>query len=171
MERAEASVRQLADAELRWVLEQPGPLPGPPSGRPPLAPAVSAVNRVRAVAGALISSGEIDEAAALSVLDGLLSTLTERSKLPAMHPYSPLLAPRFRRRPPGLGLPPGPVRLMPVGKPVPFPESDDESRLLHLLTMAVVPDLAVITYAGRVPVPEHVPAPNQLYIAGQESVH
>jgi GLTT repeat (6 copies) len=159
-----AYLRRLADTELRWVLEQPDPPPGPPSGRPSLAPAAQAVSRVRAAAGGLIASGAIDEATATSVLAGLLEALTARSKLPPVHPYKSLVAPGSRRplpepglpepglpepglpEPglpgpglPGPGLPGGPVRLVPVGKPVPFAEEGDEDRLLHLLTLVLGP--------------------------------
>src|SRR5437588_3451135 len=88
--QAEAYLRVLAEDELRWVLQQPGPPPAPPGGRPPLAAAAQAVKRFRAAAGALIAAGAIDQATATSVLAGLVEALTVRSELPPAHPFRSL---------------------------------------------------------------------------------
>ncbi|HEV3288348.1 MAG TPA: hypothetical protein VG123_05090, partial [Streptosporangiaceae bacterium] len=143
--------------ELRRVLEQPGPPPAPPGGRPPLAAAAQAANRFRAAAGALIAAGAIDQATATSVLAGLIEALTVRSKLPPAHPLRSLITPGFRPALPKAGLP-GPERVLPVGKPVPFADGGAEHDLLHLLTLTLAPDLAVLTYAGHLPAPGHDPA-------------
>lgn len=160
--QAEAYLRVLAEGELRWVLEQPDPPPVPPGGRPPLAAAAQAVNRFRAAAGALIAAGAIDQATATSVLAGLVEALTARSKLPPAHPFRSLITPGSGRPVPGPGLPGGPVRVVPVGKPVPFADGGAEGDVLHLLTLTLAPDLAVLTYAGRLPGPGHDPAPGGL---------
>jgi hypothetical protein len=156
--QAETYLRVLAERELRWVLEQPDPPPGPPGGRPPLAAAAQAVNRFRAAAGALIAAGAIDQATPTSVLAGLVEALTARSKLPPVHPFRSLVTPRSGRPGPGPGLPGGPVRVVPVGKPVPFADGGAADSVLHLLTLTLAPDLAVFTYAGRLPAPSHDPA-------------
>ena len=155
--QAETYLRVLAERELRWVLEQPGPPPGPPGGRPPLAAGAQAVTRFRAAAGALIAAGTIDQATATSVLAGLVEALTVRSKLPPAHPFSSLITPGFRPAVPKAGLP-GLVRVLPVGKPVPFADGGAEHDLLHLLTLTLAPDLAVLTYAGHLPAPGGLPA-------------
>ena len=159
--QAETYLRVLAERELRWVLEQPDPPPGPPGGRPPLAAAAQAVTRFRAAAGALIAAGTIDQATATSVLAGLVEALTVRSKLPPAHPFSSLITPGFRPAMPKTDLP-GLVRVLPVGKPVPFADGGAEHDLLHLLTLTLAPDLAVLTYAGHLPAPGHDPAPGGL---------
>jgi hypothetical protein len=155
--QAEAYLRVLAEDELRRVLEQPGPPPVPHGGRPPLAAAAQAVNRLRAAAGALIAAGAIDQATATAVLAGLVEALTVRSKLPPAYPFRSLITPGFRPAVPKAGLP-GLVRVLPVGKPVPFADGGAEHDLLHLLTLTLAPDLAVLTYAGHLLAPGGLPA-------------
>lgn len=157
----EAYLRVLAEDELRWVLRQPDPPSAPPGDRPPLAAAAQAVNRFRAAAGALIAAGAIDQATATSVLAGLVEALTTRSKLPPVHPFRSLITPRIRPAIPKAGLP-GLVRVLPVGQPVPFADGGAEHDLLHLLTLTLAPDLAVLTYAGHLPASGHDPAPGGL---------
>lgn len=140
-EHAETYLRHLADTELRRTLETPQhEPPGPTTERPPLAPAAQAVNPVRTAAGALIASGAIDESTAISVLGGLVEALMERSRLPPSNPYRSLAMPGLWRAMPTPGLPDRPIRLVPIGKPVLFADGSDEGRLLHLLTLALVPD-------------------------------
>lgn len=146
---------------MRWVLDQPDPPPAPPGGRPPLSATAQAVSRFRAAAGALMAAGTLDGATATSVLAELIEALTVRSKLPPVHPFKTLITPP-RAPVPRSGLPGGQVRVVPVGKPVPFADGGGADGLLHLLTLTLAPDLAVLTYAGRLPAPGDVPAPGRL---------
>jgi hypothetical protein len=170
--RREAFLRMLAERELRWVMTEPDPppageLPVSPGDRPPPAPAVRAINRFRDAAGALIAASAVDEQTAVAVLAGLLSALEQRAKLPPAHPFRSLLAPRPWRPRPVAAPPGGPVRVVPAGRPVPFPGDGDQDRQLHLLTVTLAPELAVLSYAGRVPGPGQLRDPRHLRPPGR----
>lgn len=156
--RAEAFLRMLAERELRWVMAEPDPRPVgeppvSPDDVPPPVPAVRAINRFRDAAGALIAADAVDEQAVVAVLAGLLSALELRAKLSPAHPFRSLLAPRPERPRPVASPPSGPVRVVPAGKPVPFPGDGDQDRRLHLLTVTLAPELTMVSFAGRVPDP------------------
>jgi hypothetical protein len=159
--RAEAFLRMLAERELRWVVAEPDPTPVdeppvPPDDRPLPVPAVRAINRFRDAAGALIAADAVGEQTAVAVLADLLPALEQRAKLSPAHPFTSLLAPRPWRPRPVAAPPSGPVRVVPAGKPVPFPDDADQDRRLHLLTVTLAPELTVLSYAGRVPRPEQL---------------
>ncbi len=129
--RAERYLRQLAERELRWADGQPDPPPGPSDGAPVQAPAVRAVDRARNAGGALVAAGTIGEPVVAAILSELVEALVVRSRLPAMHTYRNRFLPGAARFPrsvpvPGRTLPSGPVRVVPIGKPVPFAASTGE---------------------------------------------
>jgi hypothetical protein len=170
--RREAFLRMLAERELRWVVTEPDPtpvdeLPVSPGDRPPPVPAVRAIDHFRDAAGALIAAGAVDEQTAVAVLAGLLSALEQRAKLPPAHPFRSMLAPRPWRPRPVAAPPSGPVRVVPAGRPVPFPGDGDQDRQLHLLTVTLAPELAVLSYAGRVPDPDQLRDPCHLRPPGR----
>jgi hypothetical protein len=142
--RAESYLRRLAERELRWSAAQPDPSSSPADGPPPLAPARAALQRVSAAAGVLDAAGAINADTAAAVIAELMEALTVRSRFPPGFPF-----PRGRQFPAIAPLH-GPVRVVPIGQPVPFAGPGQEGGWLQLLTLTVASGLAVLTYAGRV---------------------
>jgi hypothetical protein len=132
-----------------------GPLrPGRVRARPHLAEA--ALDRVRQVAGTLVSAGVLGEAAAQEVLQSLMDALVLRGKLGAGTLYWPPgpgpWGPGFPW--PGAGttrpLPAAPVRAIPAGTALPG-GPDSGQGTVCLLALATGPGRAVITAAARWP--------------------
>jgi hypothetical protein len=142
--RAESYLRGLAERELRSFAEHPDLPPARPDGLPPLAPAMAALQRVSAAAGALDAAGAIGAETAAAVIGELAEALTVRSRFPPGYPFL------RGRQPPATGPLRGQVRVVPIGQPVPFAGPGEEGGRLQLLTLTVAPGLAVIAYAGRV---------------------
>ncbi len=142
--RAESYLRRLAERELRWSAGQSDPSSSPAGGPPPLAPARAALQRVSAAAGVLDAAGAIGADTAAAVIAELMEALTLRSRFPPAYPF-----PRGRQFPATAPLR-GPVRVVPIGQPVPFAGPGQEVGRLQLLTLTVASGLAVLTYAGRV---------------------
>lgn len=115
--------------------------------------AMQNLNQVRTIAGALTVVGAIDDATADSVLSGLESALAVRSRL-ASRWADGLGRPRWSSsQPPAPGLPGGPVRVAPVGRSLPLGADGSEGDL-HLLTLVLAPDRAILTVAGQVREPD-----------------
>ncbi|HEX9359912.1 MAG TPA: hypothetical protein VF933_39670, partial [Streptosporangiaceae bacterium] len=131
-------------------------LPGP--GRAAPHPAEEALDRVRQVAGTLVSAGVISEAGAGAVLQSLLDAFALRGKLSASQMYWPPggapWGPRFPwpAAGPARPLPAGPVRAISIGTALPLgPEAGQGTACL--LALAVGPGRAVVTITARVPGP------------------
>jgi hypothetical protein len=96
-------------------------LPGRGRGAPL---AEAALDRVRQVAGTLVSAGVISEAGAEEVLQSLIDALTLRGRLGPVYwlPGSGPWGPRFPWRPAGTTppLPAAPVRAIPIGTALPL---------------------------------------------------
>ena len=134
-------------------------LPG--RGRASPHPAETALDRVRQVAGTLVSAGVLGEAAAHEVLQSLMDALVLRGKLGAGTLYwLPGLGPRGTW---GAGLPwPGaatsrpppaaPVRAIPIGTTLPLGPGSSQPAAC-LLALAMGPGRAVVTATARWPGP------------------
>jgi hypothetical protein len=142
--RAESCLRRLAERELRSFAEHPDLPPTRSDGPPPLAPAMAALQRVSAAAGALDAAGAIGADTAAAVIGELVEALTVRSRFPPGYPFL------RGRQPLATGWLRGPVRVVPIGQPVPLAGPGAEGGRLQLLTLTVASGLAVLSYAGRV---------------------
>lgn len=121
-------------------------------------PAETALDRVRQVAGTLVSAGVISESGAEEVLQSLIDALTLRGKLgpgpmywlPGSGPWGPRVPWRPARttRP----LPAAPVRAIPIGTVLPL-GPDGSQGTACLLALAMGPDRAVVTAMARLPGP------------------
>jgi hypothetical protein len=130
----------------------------PRPGRAATHPADEALDRVRRVAGTLVSAGVISEAAAQEVVQSLMDALAVRGKLGPdpmrWPPGSGLWGPRFPRhlastpRP----LPAAPVRAIPIGTTLPLGPGGSEGTAC-LLALATGPGRAVVTAMARRPGP------------------
>jgi hypothetical protein len=140
-------------------------LPGRGRGGPH--PAEAALDRVRQVAGTLVSAGVLGEAAAQEVLQSLMDALVLRGKLGAGTLYwPPGPGPRGSWGPgipwPGATtprpLPAAPVRAIPVGTSLAL-GPDSNSGTACLLALAVGPGRAVVTATARWPGPARLQQP------------
>jgi len=117
--------------------------PGPERRDPS---AEEGVHRLRTVARALNLAGAIDRGTADSILNGLETALAVRSRVDphqlAMREFRAMRHPRPARAPAG------PYIAAPVGVAV-QPEPDSGLAELHLFTLVLAPDQAVLSAAGR----------------------
>ena len=138
-------------------------LPGRVRARPQ--PALVALDRVRQVAGTLVSAGVLGEAAAQEVLQSLMDALVLRGKLRAGTLYwPPGLGPGGSWGPgipwPGAAttrpVPAAPVRAIPVGTTLPL-GPDSSPGPACLLALAMGPGRAVVTATAPWPGPDAGP--------------
>ena len=131
-------------------------------------PAVAGLDRVRRVAGTLVSAGAISEAGAQEVLESLMDALVLRGKLGADRMYWPLggwpWSPRYPRSPAGTSPPlPAtpvravPVRAVPIGIRLPLGPDGDQGEAC-LLALVLGPGRAVLTAAAWLTGPGSRPA-------------
>jgi len=110
-------------------------------------PAGEGIARVGRLASDFAAAELIDLAAAESIVDGLESALAARSRL---EPRGPGWAMRRRIRQQRAPLPAGPIRAIPLGRPVTVPSEDGLIELV-LLALVLAPDRAEVTVTGRLP--------------------
>lgn len=113
-------------------------------------PAEAGLDRVRAVASALVMAGAISEATAQTVLDGLADALSARGKLAMGRLGRRLGSGAWRPGIPGPSLPVGLVRAVPIGRTLSLGPGGDLGDV-SLLALVLAPDRAVITAAARLP--------------------
>ncbi len=121
-------------------------------------PAEAGLDRVRHIAGTLVSAGAISEAGAQGVLESLMDALVLRGKLGAGRMYWPLGGGPWGPRP--AGPPPltaGPVQAVPIETRLPLGADGDQGEAC-LLTLVLGPARAVITAAAWLAEPGSHPA-------------
>ncbi len=115
-------------------------------GRVTEPPAEAGLDRVRRIAGTLISAGAISEARAQEVLENLMVALVLRGKLRADRMYWPAGGGPWGLRPaaPSAPLTAGPVRAVPIETRLPLGAGGDQGEAC-LLALVTGPGRAVIT--------------------------